>query len=618
MANTISVSKILNLKNPKLACLETCSAIEQLKKIHGHMFRVGLVEDTFCVSRLLVFCATHENGCLDYANRVFSQIKTPNAFVYNAMIRGHACGKKPESSVGFYRQLVKQGLRPDNLTFPFLVKSCTRLQCLELGTEVHGQVIRRGFEFDAYVQNSLVHMYASCGDLETARKLFEKIQHLDIVSWSSMISGYNRFGDVESARELFDKMPERNIVTWSIMVAGYAHNGRFDKALEIFQLLQEEYVQANEAVMASVIASCGHLGALEQGKEAHDYVIRNKLTVTLNLGTSLVYMYARCGSIDRALQVFHDMPEQDALSWTAMLSGLAMHGHARRAIEYFYEMLRAGLRPRDVTFTAVLSACSHGGLVDSGFKLFESMKKEYSVEPRMEHYGCMVDLLGRAGKLDEAERFIHSMPVEPSAPIWGALLGACRIHRNARMGEKAGKKLLELMPNHSGYYVLLSNICARANQWDDVIKLREKMKEIGVKKSPGFSLIELNGVVHRFTIGDETHPEFSKIKATWEEIVHRIRAAGYVEDTSDVLFDIDDEERGSSLSRHSEKLAIAFGLMRSGKGTPIRIVKNLRVCEDCHTASKFVTKVFERELIMRDRNRFHHFKDGACSCMDYW
>ncbi|KAF3788643.1 Pentatricopeptide repeat-containing protein [Nymphaea thermarum] len=618
MAKSASVSKILNLKNPKLSLLETCSGLEQLKKIHGHMIRMGLVEDAFCVSRLLVFCAINENGCLDYANRVFKQIESPNVFVYNAMIRGHACGKKPEVSLGFYRQLLKQGLRPDNLTFPFLVKSCTHLQCLELGGEVHGQVIRHGFEFDVYVQNSLVHMYASCGDLETARKLFEKIQQLDVVSWSSMIAGYNRFGDVESARELFDKMPERNVVTWSIMVAGYAHNGRFDKALEIFQLLQEENVQANEAVMASVIASCAHLGALEQGKKAHDYVVRNKLNVTLNLGTALVYMYARCGSIDRALQVFHDMPEQDVLSWTAMLNGLAMHGHARRAIEYFYEMLRAGFRPRDVTLTAVLSACSHGGLVEKGFELFENMKKEYSIEPRMEHYGCMVDLLGRAGKLDEAERFIHGMPLEPSAPIWGALLGACRIHRNAEMGERVGKKLLKLMPNHSGYYVLLSNICARANHWDNVIKLRAKMKEIGVKKSPGFSLIELNGVVHRFTIGDVSHPEIAKIKAMWEEIVCRIRAAGYVEDTSNVLFDVDDEERESSLARHSEKLAIAFGLMRSGKGTPIRIVKNLRVCEDCHTASKFVSKVFERELIVRDRNRFHHFKDGACSCMDYW
>lgn len=487
-----------------------------------------------------------------------------------------------------------------------------------MGIQAHGQIIKHGFETNVYTQNSLLHMYSTCGDIKAANAIFQSMSGLNVVSWTCMIAGFNNVGDVQRARKLFDTMPEKNLVTWSTMISGYAKNNDFDKAVELFQVLQDEGVKANETVMVSVISSCAHLGAIELGEKAHEYIVRNNLSLNVILGTALVDMYARCGSIEKAIWVFQELPERDVLSWTALIAGLAMHGYAERALWFFSEMVKSGLNPRDITFTAVLSACSHGGLVGKGLELFESMKKDYDIEPRLEHYGCVVDLLGRAGKLAEAEKFVLEMPVKPNAPIWGALLGACRIHKNADIAERVGNILIPLLPEHSGYYVLLSNIYARTSRWENVASMRQMMKEKGVKKPPGYSLIEVDGKVHNFTMGDKSHPEIDMIERTWEEILKKIRLAGYTGNMSDALFDIDEEEKESALHRHSEKLAIAFGIMRTKAPMPIRIVKNLRVCEDCHTATKLISKVYGRELIVRDRNRFHHFREGSCSCMDFW
>ncbi|KAK6243987.1 hypothetical protein QUC31_010396, partial [Theobroma cacao] len=414
-------------------------------------------------------------------------------------------------------------------------------------------------------------MYSTCGDIKAANAIFQLMTCLNVVSWTSMIAGLNKVGDLQMARKLFDTMPEKNLVTWSIMICGYAKNSYFEKAVELFRVLQEEGVKANETVMVSVISSCAHLGAIEVGEKAHEYVVRNNLSLNVILGTALVDMHAKCGSIEKAIGIFEELPERDVLIWTALVAGLARHGYAERALWFFLEMVKSGLKPRDFSFTAVLSACSHGGLVGKGLELFESMKRDFGIEPSLEHYGCVVDLLGRAGRLAEAEKFVLEMPVKPNAPIWGALLGACRIHRNAEIAERVGKILIPLLPEHSGYYVLLANIYARTNRWENVENMIER---------------------------------------TWEEILKEIRLAGYTGNTSDALFDIDEEQKESALHRHCEKLAIAFGIMRTKALLPIRIVRNLRVCEDCHAATKLISKVFERELIVRDRNRFHHFRHG--------
>lgn len=582
------------------------------------MLRTHLFFDVFVASRLVAFCIDSTTNLLHYAIRVVSQIQNPNLFIYNALIRGCSTSENPQNSIHYYIKALRFGLLPDNITHPFLVKACAQLESAAMGMQAHGQIIRHGFEQDCYVQNSLVHMYATVGDLKAARSIFRRMGRFDIVTWTCMIAGYHRCGDVGSARELFDRMPERNLVTWSTMISGYARNNCFEKVVELFEVIQAEGLMANETVMVGVISSCAHSGALAIGEKAHEYVMRNNLSLNLILGTALVDMYARCGNVEKAVKVFEQLVEKDVLCWTALIAGLAMHGYAEKALWYFSEMLKTGLVPRDITFTAVLMACSHGGMVERGLKIFESMKRDHGVEPRLEHYGCMVDLFGRAGKLGEAEKFVLEMPVKPNAPIWRALLGACRIHKNVEVGERVGKILLEMQPEHSGHYVLLSNIYALANKWKDVTIMRQMMKDKGVRKPPGYSLIEIDGKIHEFTIGDKTHPEIDKIERMWEYILQKIKLAGYVGNTAETLFDIDEEEKEGALNRHSEKLAIAYGIMKIQAPTPIRIVKNLRVCEDCHTATKLISKVFEVELIVRDRNRFHHFKEGTCSCMDYW
>ncbi|XP_028777537.1 pentatricopeptide repeat-containing protein At5g06540 [Neltuma alba] len=614
------ILQTLRLKKPKLVLLEYCSSVRDLNIIHGHMIRTLAFFDVFVASRLIAFCidATIGTSLLGYAVRVFSQIQNPNLFIYNALIRGCSGSENPENSFHYYIQAQRVGILPDNLTFPFLVKSCAQLESAAMATQAHGQIIKHGFENDVYVQNSLVHFYSTVGEVKAASCIFHRIHRFDVISWTSMIAGYNRCGDVESARELFDRMPQKSLVTWSTMIGGYARNNRFGEAVELFQVLQKEGVMANEVVMVSVISSCAHLGALEIGVKAHEYVIRNNLTMNVILGTSIVDMYGKCGNIEKAIQVFEQLLEKDTLCWTALIAGLAMQGHGQTALHCFSEMVKAGFKPRDITFTAVLAACSHGGLVERGFEIFESMKRVYCMEPRLEHYGCMVDLLGRAGKLEEAEKFVLEMPVKPNAAVWGALLGACRIHKNVELGERVGKILIQLQPEHSGYYVLLSNIYARTNKWENASIVRRMMKDRRIRKPPGFSLIEMDGKIHEFTVGDKSHPDMEQIERTWGDILQKIRLAGYVGSTGDALFDIDEEEKEDALHRHSEKLAIAFGILKTQARIPIRIVKNLRVCEDCHTATKFISKVFKVDLIVRDRNRFHHFKEGLCSCMDYW
>ncbi|KAK1561808.1 hypothetical protein Q3G72_000958 [Acer saccharum] len=394
-SDQVKEERPLYLFDPKFA---------QKVPILGSEFEVPVthsITDVFSASRLIAFCInpTFQSNLLTYAFSIFSQLENPNLFIYNALIQGFSASENPSQSLHFYTQLQSQGLFPDNITFPFLVKACTKLVSVYMGIQVHAQIIKHGLLNDVYVQNSLVHMYATFGDMKAASNIFRRMHRSNVVSWTSMIAGYSKCGDVKSAQG----------------------------------------VRANETVMVSVISSCAHLGALELGEKAHEYVERNNLDVNLILGTALVDMYARCGCIEKAIRVFEGLPERDTLSWTSLIAGLALHGYAGMALKYFEEMVNTGLTPRDITFTAILSACSHGGLVEKGLEIFESIKIDYGIQPRLEHYGCVVDLLGRAGKLAEAEKFVLNMPIEPNAPIWGALLGACRIHKNVEIAERAGK-----------------------------------------------------------------------------------------------------------------------------------------------------------------------------------
>ena len=478
-------------------------------------------------------------------------------------------------------------VEPDTHTYPFLLKAVAKLTAVREGEKIHSISIRNGFESLVFVQNSLVHMYAACG-------------HAD------------------SAHKMFDLMVDRDLVAWNSVINGFALNGMPSEALTLFREMGLEGVQPDGFTMVSLLSACAELGALALGRRAHVYILKIGLSVNLHVNNALLDLYAKCGSIREAQKVFNEMEDKNVVSWTSLIVGLAVNGFGKEALELFKELERERLVPSEITFVGVLYACSHCGMVDAGFKFFKRMKNEYGIVPRIEHYGCMVDLLGRSGKVKEAYEYIQNMPLQPNAVVWRTLLGACTIHGNLALGEVARAQLLQLEPGHSGDYVLLSNLYAAERHWSDVQNVRRIMLTEGVRKTPGYSLVELGNCVYEFTMGDSSHPQSKDIYAMLAEITKLLKLEGYMPHTTNVLADIEEEEKENALSYHSEKIAIAFMLINTAAGTPIRVVKNLRACADCHLAIKLISKVFNREIVVRDRSRFHHFKDGSCSCRDYW
>ncbi|CAN0853822.1 Pentatricopeptide repeat-containing protein At4g21065 [Linum grandiflorum] len=403
-------------------------------------------------------------------------------------------------------------------------------------------------------------------------------------------------------------MPGKDVVSWSSIIACFVDNGSVQDALALFQRMQiEGKVKPDEVTLLSVVSAISVIGALDLGKWVDAYVSKNGLALTVALGTALIDMFSR-------------MPERNVRTWTALINGLAVHGRSREALELFHDMKKVGcLRYDHITFSAALVACSHGGLVNDGWRIFRSIKEEYGMEPNMENYGCMVDLLGRAGLLDDALKFVEQMPCKPNAIIWRTLLGACVNHNNTALADEVNNKLFHLDPYHDGDYVLLSNAYGGTGKYAKKAELRASMREKRISKEPGHSLLVVGDEIHEFFSGDDSHLESLEVRKFLQQIITDIRVEGYEPYTSNVFHDIEDEEKEQSIGFHSEKLAVAFALVSfTDSRRTIRIMKNLRTCRDCHSFMKRVSRKFDREIIVRDRNRFHHFRDGACSCQDYW
>lgn len=421
------------------------------------------------------------------------------------MIRAFTERNQPSRALSLYKQMLGNGLLPNNYTFSFVLRACVDVSALLAGLKFHSQIVRLGWESYDFVLNGLVHMYANFSCISSAQKLFDVSSNRDVVTWTAMINGYAKLGQMDVARNLFDEMPERNVVSWSAMITNCAQVGMFKEALGLFNEMQLVGLRPNHAGIVGALSACAFLGALDQGKWIHVYVDRNGMALDRVLGTALIDMYAKCGCIKNAHQVFDQMPDRDVFAWTCMISGLANHGHSEGAIELFIKMQNEGVRPNEVTFICVLSACSRVGLVEIGQRFFESMNEVYGIKPGVEHYGCLVDLLGRAGMFEEAKRVVTEMPMEPDSYVMGALLNACRMHGNVELGEKTLEGLMDRRLDQSGVHVLLSNMYASASRWEDVLKVRKGMEEKKVKKVPGCSLIELDGMVVEFVAGDRSH-----------------------------------------------------------------------------------------------------------------
>ncbi|KAJ4714356.1 Pentatricopeptide repeat [Melia azedarach] len=601
-----------------LYLLNRCSNMDELKQIHAQMFKQGLAADIIPVSRILAFCTTPISGNLAYAQMVFDRISRPNTFMWNTMVRGYTDSDTPEQALLLYQQMLSSAVQHNAYTFPFLLKACSSLSALEETQQIHAQIIKLGFGSEVFATNSLLHVYAVSGSIKSAHILFDRIPQRDIVSWNSMIDGYAKCGEMEMAYEMFKNMKEKNVISWTTMISGYVGTGMNKEALNLFHKMQIAGVKPDSVALVSTISACAQLGALDQGRWIHTYLKKIGIRIDPILGCALIDMYAKCGDMEEALEVFRRTEKKGVSAWTAIIFGFAIHGHGKEALNWFLAMQKAGIKPNLITFTAILTACSYAGLVDEGKSWFESMGRKYNLKPRVEHYGCMVDLLGRAGLLKEAKELIDTMPVRPNSVIWGALLKACQIHRNLELGKQIGKILIEADTDHGGRYIHLASIYAMAREWDQVVEVRKQMTDQGVSKLPGRSSISLNGVVHEFLAGDRSHPEMNKIIHSWDQIAERLKHEGYKPELKDLLLDLEDDEKETAINQHSEKLAIAFGLIRAEPSATIRIIKNLRVCEDCHTVMKLISKIYDREIVMRDRARFHLFKNGRCTCEDYW
>ncbi|PIA42966.1 hypothetical protein AQUCO_02000430v1 [Aquilegia coerulea] len=509
-----------------LSLLNQCSNFKHIKFTHGFMVLRGLDHNNLLLSKFIDTCSVL--GFTDYGYSVFTHKTHPDIYLCNTMIKALSRTSSPKEAIVLYNRIQVMGHRPDTYSFPFVLKAVVHLSAVELGREIHGQSIRFGLEADVHVMTGLIQMYSSCGVILDARHLFEGMPTRDVVTWNAMIAGYAKVGDMESARGLFEKMPDRNVISWTTMVAGYAQTNQPNDAIRVFQRMQLEDIEPDEIVMLAALSACAHLGALELGKWIHEYIDKRGIYKIVPLTNALIDMYVKSGSIEKGLEVFEKMKRRSVVTWTTIIAGLALHGFGHEALEMFSRMERERVRPNAVTYVAILSACSHVGLVEMGRWHFNSMSSQYQITPKIEHYGCMIDLLGRAGKLGEANELIRQMPYEPNGAIWGSLLAASRVHGDVELGECALKHLIEVEPHNSGNYTLLSNIYAASGRWHEVGVVRKGMRDKGVKKNPGGSSIEVNHVVHEFIAGDISHPQFENIQGILYVINGQLKMAGYV------------------------------------------------------------------------------------------
>ncbi|KAL9326062.1 hypothetical protein ACSQ67_006707 [Phaseolus vulgaris] len=630
--------------------------------LHTHAVIDGFDSNLFVASALVdLYCKFSRVG---YARKVFDKMLERDTVLWNTMITGLVRNCCYDDSVQVFRDMVAQGVQLDSTTVATVLPAVAEMEEGKVGMGIQCLALKLGFHFDDYVLTGLISVFSKCGDVDTAKLLFGMIKKPDLVSYNAMISGfscngetesgvklfrellvsgervssstmvglipvsspfghlhlaccihgfcvklgiilhpslstalttiYSRLNEIDLARRLFDESSEKTVAAWNAMISGYTQNGLTETAIALFQEMMATEFIPNPVTITSILSACAQLGALSFGKWVHQLIRSKNLEPNIYVLTALIDMYAKCGNILEAWQLFDSMSEKNTVTWNTMIFGYGLHGYGHEALQLFNEMLELGFQPSSVTFLSILYACSHSGLVREGDEIFNAMVNKYRIVPLAEHYACMVDILGRAGQLEKALEFIRRMPVEPGPAVWGTLLGACMIHKDTKIARMASERLFELDPGSVGYYVLLSNIYSAERNFPKAASVRE------VVKKENYQRLQV------------------AIYAKLEKLTSKMREMGYKSETVTALHDVEEEEKELMFNVHSEKLAIAFGLITTEPGTEIRIIKNLRVCLDCHTATKFISKITERVIVVRDANRFHHFKDGSCSCGDYW
>ncbi|KAH7416475.1 hypothetical protein KP509_14G093100 [Ceratopteris richardii] len=526
-------------------------------------------------------------GSPEGAVEIFDRLPEKDLITWSAMIEIYAQHGEIHGALHIFQQMLLVGMLPSKVTYLGVIGACTVSSDLPSSLRVHVSLITSDHKEDTMVSNAIINMYGKCGSLENARIMFET-------------------------------MKERDVVTWSSMIGAYAQQEHGRKALDVFQKMHLKNIEPDRISFVSILDACASCATLAKGRIIHMFVIEKGFESDIVVKTSMINLYAKCGKLADANCLFQKMETRNSISWNAMISAYAQHGYSKSALKLFNYMVREAVIPTKVTFYSVLSACSFAGMINEAQGYFDSMKRDYGLTPEDVHYNCLIDLYGRAGRLEEGENLIRNMQCSPTCASWMSLLGACRVKLDVPRAKYAAERAAELDPNSAAPFVMLSNIYAACGMWKEVNEVRKYIKDKGLKKQPGRSSIEIDGETHDFSVADEAHPKCREIYAELERLNQDMKEVGYSPDTKVVLHDVNEETKEQVLCYHSERIALAFGLISTPPHTSLRIIKNLRACPDCHSAFKFISKLLCREIVVRDATRFHIIKDGVCSCADYW
>ncbi|KAE9611008.1 putative tetratricopeptide-like helical domain, DYW domain-containing protein [Lupinus albus] len=569
--------------------LQACASLGSIQfgsQLHCLVVKCGFGSELFVGSNLTDMyskCGKVLDAC-----KVFEETPCKDEVLWTSMIDGYVKNGNFEKALTAYKKMVIDNVFIDQHVLCSTLSACSALKASSFGKSLHSTIVKFGFEHETFIGNALTDMYSKFGDMVSASNVF----YID--------SGC------------------RNIVSFTAIIDGYVEMDQMERAISAFVDLRRWGIEPNEYTFSSLIKACSNQAKIEHGGQFHGQVIKFNFARDPFVSSTLVDMYGKCGLLDHSIQLFDEIENPNDIAYNTLVGVFALHGLGRNAVETFNRMIRRGLKPNAVTFINLLKGCSHTGMVVDGLNYFYSMDKNYGVVPREEHYSCVIDLLGRAGKLKEAEDFINSMPFEPDAFGWCSFLGSCKIHDDKERAKVAANRLMKLEPENSGAHVLLSNIYAKERQWEDVRSLRKMIRDGNLKKLPGYSWVDIGNKTHVFGVEDCSHPQMKEIYEKLDTLLDQIKQIGYVPRTESVLIDMDDTFKEKLLHNHSERIAVAYSLITMPTGKPIVVKKNLRVCEDCHSALKYISKVTGRNIIVRDINRFHHFSNGSCSCGDYW
>lgn len=554
------------------------------EQLHAHALKLGLSTDNYVITALIQMYG-HLNSA-DAAKLLFDQSPRENSVAWTLMVKLYMAEDEPGLALHLFNQMVVDSrAKIDPVALGTALKACGRLKSLQEGRNVHEISKKCGLEFDLLVSNSLLKMYTDCGS-------------------------------TEEGRAVFDRMPSKDAISWTSMIGGYVKEGGFNEGLKLFRQMNFEGIKPDSLSIASILPACARVAAHKHGKEIHGYLLRNGTNSNLTIQNAVMDMYVKSGSIEYASKIFDEFKERDVVSWTIITMGYSLHGQGIVGFELFQALEQtSSIEIDEPAYFSVLHACTTACMVDEGRFYFGCIRS-----PKVTTCILMVALLARAGLFEEARLFIEGRQIQHNTEVLRALLDGCRIHQNLMIGNQVIEKLRDLEPLNADNYVLLSNWYAGLAEWDMVNKTRETMKNLGLKPRKACSWIEFQNKVHVFETGDVSHPRSNEITCKLQcltseiEVEEEERKICY----SDFIFHDVEEEQECDPIRHSEMLAISFGIISTEAGTTIRVTKNHRVCSNCHNYAKIISQMLKREIILKDPNRFHHFKEGSCSCRDHW